>query len=179
MGANFWEGTTIHRDYRLDELVPNGDYAAFVRKGYKEDRTVVVSQDPIGFTPLHVAAQFANVAAIQALLKLPRKSGVRDTLWRRDNDSGNTPLEMCEFMMRHWKESSERDNDIWVGYSNAALKSTLILRRAMGETVHEREEDYIRQRKWGCTCGKCLHGFLSARMCTRIHGEFTFFLFSW
>lgn len=168
------------RRFPLHHLVaskdPNGtearDIDVAIHAFHRGDCTLVHSQDQNGFTPLHIAAKVHHFHAAQTLLELPPESGVHRTLFRRDNVQGLTPLEACEREMRSTRESSELLSSRWGGYREAALKTVSLLKRGMGETIAESNEDFVNKRKWGCTCGRCLDGFLSPRMRRRVLCEF-------
>ena len=149
-------------------------FDAAVQKAYHDDPASVRKQDKAGFTPLHVAAAFRNVSALRALLALPTEAGVRGDLKRRDNVVGQTPLEVCEIVMRTTRERCMTMGDPWTGYSERDLLCVLLLKRAMGQRIQGSQRDFIEQRKWGCTCGKCVWGFVSPRMRCRLLCESRF-----
>lgn len=145
-----------------------------VGKAYGRDPSLIHSRNENGMTPLHQAAALYNVRAIRALLDLSLGSdNASSDLSRRDNTNGDTPLEACGRSMLESKEFREAmlgGIDRWTGYPEEALQCAYELRKAMGEDVGLAAE-YIRTRKWGCTCGQCSGTWLSKRMCRRLHRE--------
>ncbi|KAL6307177.1 hypothetical protein BKA93DRAFT_718300, partial [Sparassis latifolia] len=138
-----------------------------IRTAYSVDHASVRKKDDNGISPLHLAAGLLSLPAVEALLALPEESGVREDLTLRDNKDGVTPFEACEHMMRSTKEFSETMLGVWNGHQDEGLKIAATLRRAAGEQVGT-DDEYIRQRKWGCTCGQCADGWLSPRMRYRL-----------
>ena len=132
-------------------------------------------RDTNGFMPVHVAAVNENIHALRVLLELD-PSGIVEDLKDRKNKDGVTPLEGLESSMRSTKEFLETLMGAWKGYSDDGLKCEYILKRAMGLPMvvnkSEEEEDYIKKKKFGCTCGKCTDGWLSPRMRFRLLGGF-------
>ncbi|CAL1705726.1 unnamed protein product [Somion occarium] len=130
-------------------------------------------QDEQGMTPLHLAAGMHNLRALRALLGPSLgPNNARSELERRDNTDGVTPLEACEREMRNDKEFRETMLGAWNGYPDEGLRCAYELRRAMGEEVGD-ETTYVRSKKWGCTCGQCVDGWLSPRMGYRISWQAT------
>lgn len=148
-----------------------------IRRVYDADHESVRRADDNGLTPLHLAAGLPRLAAVRALLALPEESGVKEDLTRRDNADGVTPLEACEHQMRSTREFSESMLGAWAGNSEDGLRVTLLLRRAAGENITETDDEYVRVRRWGCTCNTCAGGWLSPRMKYRLQGTFVSLLF--
>lgn len=151
---------------RLDLPVP--DIAQKIRGAYSRDPSSIHLKDENGFTPLHLAATFANFEAVQALLSLPPDSGIFADLHLRNNSQGLTPLEACEREMRNLREFSETLLGTWKGHSVSALRIVYLLKRAAGEEIQGSEDDFIAGSRWGCTCGQCTDGWLSSRMRYRL-----------
>ncbi|EMD30887.1 hypothetical protein CERSUDRAFT_163665 [Gelatoporia subvermispora B] len=140
-----------------------------VSRPYERDPTSVRQRDSSGLSPLHLAALAHSLGAVNALLSLPPEAGVYDDLSSRDNADCDTPLETCEREMRNLRGCRESSKQAWYGYPDDALRVILALRRAAGEEIEESDEEYIKKRKWGCTCGQCIVGWLSLRMKYRLH----------
>ncbi|EMD30885.1 hypothetical protein CERSUDRAFT_100894 [Gelatoporia subvermispora B] len=136
--------------------------------GYENDAAAVRRRDEDGLSPLHLAAQLLHLRAINALLSLPRDTGVHEDLHTRENANGDSPLESCEHMVRDEGQLMETVWRKWDGYPEHALNVVLTLRRAAGERIEEKDEEYIRKRKRGCTCGQCVAGWLSPRIKCRL-----------
>ncbi|OJT12386.1 hypothetical protein TRAPUB_11088 [Trametes pubescens] len=129
---------------------------------------LVRERDDHGFTPLHAAVSATNLAALQTLLSLPAISNVTEDLHSRENIMGRTPLELCKQEMRDAMERAERAHVEWEGHSTDTLRIAFLLGRASGHPSPLPEDAYIVSRKWGCTCGRCTAGWLSARMQYRL-----------
>ncbi len=91
---------------------------------------------------------------------------------------GSTPLELCEEGLLRARETVEyRLGDlgeaVWSGYSEDGLKVAYALRLAMGEDLGsaQTELEFVRPRRWGCTCGGCDDGWLSKRMCSSLQSK--------
>jgi len=121
-------------------------------------------RDVYGLTPVHIAAASDNAHALRTLLSLDPR-GIAEDLKDRKNQDGITPLEGLEISMRSMKESMETLVGVWRGYSDDALTCEYLLKKAMElPMVAAGEEEYIKKRKFGCTCGMCTDGWLSPRM---------------
>ena len=71
--------------------------------------------------------------------------------------------------MRSEREFSETLLQTWEGYKDEDLVLELLLKKAMGIHISEGSEaEYLRKRKWGCTCGQCDEGWMSKRMRLRL-----------
>jgi hypothetical protein len=125
----------------------------------------------IGFLPVHVAAVSANVHALRALLELyPSPSEVAEDVKDVGNRDGITPIEGLREVMRSSRQFSETLLGKWDGYNEDELRCEYLLAKAGGGSVQETEEEYVKKRKWGCTCGTCTNGWLSPRMRFRLSG---------
>ncbi|KAJ8462685.1 hypothetical protein ONZ51_g10748 [Trametes cubensis] len=138
--------------------IPVRDLPGAIRGAYSQNPAAVRQKDDRGFTPLHVAAYAGNAEAVRVLLALPETSGIAEDMRGRDNVAGRTPLELCEQKMRDIKDSD-------------ALRVVYTLKRAMGEDIPLTEDQYVDQRRLGCTCGQCTDGWLSPRMRYRLLSE--------
>ncbi|CAL1705669.1 unnamed protein product [Somion occarium] len=141
-----------------------------IRNIHAADHGSIHLPDEAGATPLHYAASRCNLLAIRALLECESEGDLRTDLKRRDNILGTTPLEACEWAMRNIREDPESLEDAWSGHPDEGLRCSYILRKAAGENVGD-EATFIESRRWGCTCGNCLEGWLSPRMRYRLMSE--------
>ncbi len=66
-----------------------------IRK-FRENSESIHAQDESGMTPLHIAAGFGNVEAVETLLSPELIAGSPPGLDKRDNTDGRTPLECLE-----------------------------------------------------------------------------------
>lgn len=149
-----------------------------IQKTNAQDTTgsLIRKRDENGITPVYIAAGMANIYALRELIALGVGGGDDGvSLTSRDNSEGMTPLEKLEEGMRSNREFMETLLGSWNGYSEGELLSELCLKRAMGMDVFgvgsDEDEAYLVQRKWGCTCGKCVGGWLSPRMRFRLMCE--------
>jgi hypothetical protein len=123
---------------------------------------------------LHLAAASENLHALRALLELD-PAGMAEDLKDAKNKDGVTPLEGLKSTMRSTRECMETLVGMWNGYSDEGLSCEYILNKLMGlplNAAEQTEEGYIKQRKFGCTCGTCVGGWLSPRMKFRLSGDF-------
>ena len=149
--------------------LPKQNVASVIEAYHTQDPSSIHKQDHKGFTPLYVAAAYANASALKALLKL----GAASDLNNHVNKDGMIPLERLEDTMRTTRELAELLMHKWEGYSRNELKVQLILKREMGISVNgQTDEEYLQRRKWGCTCGECGEGWLSPRMRFRLESSF-------
>ena len=149
--------------------LPKQNVASVIEAYHTQDPSSIHKQDHKGFTPLYVAAAYANASALKALLKL----GAASDLNNHVNKDGMIPLERLEDTMRTTRELAELLMHKWEGYSRNELKVQLILKREMGISVNgQTDEEYLQRRKWGCTCGECGEGWLSPRMRFRLESAF-------
>ena len=119
---------------------PIPDIAQKIRDAYSRDPSSVRKKDEHGFTPLHLAAHFGNLEALQALLALPPAAGISEDLIVRDGTEGLTPLETCEREMRNKKEFAETLLGTWAGHPIPFLRVLYLLERSNGESgLHRRE----------------------------------------
>ncbi|KAI0330692.1 hypothetical protein GY45DRAFT_733716 [Cubamyces sp. BRFM 1775] len=151
--------------------IPVRDLPGAIRDAYGQNPAAVRQKDDRGFTPLHAAAYAVNAQAVRTLLALPATSGVLEDIRERDNVAGRTPLELCEQKMRDIKESMQTLLGTWPGHNSDALRVVYMLKRAMGEDMSLAEDEFVDQRRFGCTCGQCTDGWLSPRMRYRLLSE--------
>ncbi|KAJ8487101.1 hypothetical protein ONZ51_g4399 [Trametes cubensis] len=141
-----------------------------IQGAYLQDPTSVRKRDCRGFSPLHVAAYAGNVLAARTLLGLPVLSGIAEDVRARDNVDGRTPLEFCEDTIRDSREKAQMtvDADAWSGHGTNVLRIIFLLKKAAGEHIGLTEDEFVAQRRWGCTCGQCTAGWLSPKMRYRL-----------
>ena len=135
----------------------------FIRYHYTRDPASIRKRNIKGLTPLHVAGMQRNLLVIKTLLDL----GAEDDLDDWKNTEGKTPVEFAEYVMKAEREANDRMRKPWKGYSDGDLEAVWTLRHEAGEDVGTLQ-DFIKQRKWGCTCGQCSDGWFSRRMRYRI-----------
>ena len=129
-------------------------------------------RDLNGFMPVHVAAASENAQALRTLLFLD-PHGTAEDLKDRKNKDGITPLEGLESSMRSTRVCMETLVGMWKGYSNEALSCEYLLKKALGlPMMAVSEEEYIKKRRFGCTCGMCTDGWLSPRVRFQLLGGF-------
>ncbi|KAF9245245.1 hypothetical protein BU15DRAFT_41028 [Melanogaster broomeanus] len=133
------------------------------------DPTSLSAQDQQGLRPIYVAVAAENLPAVRALLS----SGVREDLFKRDNVESMTPLEECAKTMKATRDFSETLIGDWNGYSDESLLIKAALKRAMGHEMPSTDEEYAKERKYGCSCGRCVAGWLSPKMQFRL-GDFVY-----
>ncbi|KZT07691.1 uncharacterized protein LAESUDRAFT_811942 [Laetiporus sulphureus 93-53] len=124
---------------KLDKIVK------YIREAFGRDALAIRQKDKDGFTPLHMAAAAINIAAVKTLLEL----GAQENVFDKDNSDWKTPL------MR------------WTGYAEDGLLVEATLRRAMGEDIGA-DMQFVQAKKWGCTCGHCVGGWLSPLLIHRL-----------
>lgn len=119
-------------------------------------------------TPLHIAANFAIVEAVETLLSPELTAQSPPDLHRRDNTEGKTPLECLEGSIRATREFTDAllGGDP-VGAASREMKCAWLLNRAMGENVGSLHE-FSQKNQWGCTCRQCADGWFSPRMRFRL-----------
>ncbi|KAF8066500.1 ankyrin repeat family protein [Lyophyllum atratum] len=145
--------------------VSGAQVADAIKAHYENDPSSIHKADASGLTPIHAALGRANVHAVQALLDL----GVADDMQDAQNAGGMTPLEGLADKMRSTREFVETMLGVWNGYSTDELTCEFLAKRAMGmPTLADNLEAYVAKRKWGCTCGVCVGGWLSKRMRFRL-----------
>ncbi|CAA7262592.1 unnamed protein product [Cyclocybe aegerita] len=144
-----------------------------IRVAYNIDAGSIRKRDDSGLTPVHVAAASWNVHALRVLLALD-PSGIAEDLKDAGNRDAMTPLEALRFVMRATRESSETLLGAWDGHSDRELLCEYLVKKAMGLPLglgEETEEEYLKKRKFGCTCGACTGGWLSRRMKFRLSAQ--------
>ncbi|THH28394.1 hypothetical protein EUX98_g5790 [Antrodiella citrinella] len=120
-------------------------------------------QDHRGLTPLHTAAMYSDLLSVKTLLEL----GAREDLTKRDNTDGMTPYEFIAEIMGRQRRQEEMRHGRWSGHPDQSLEIAWTFEKAQNENVGTFQE-YITKRKWGCTCGACIDGWMSPRMRFRI-----------
>ena len=74
--------------------VPPPPIGDVIREAYRREPSSVRQKDNRGMTPLHVAAEAKNPAALEALLGLPEDAGVWEDMSWYENEAGSSPMEM-------------------------------------------------------------------------------------
>ncbi|KAI5834408.1 hypothetical protein K523DRAFT_230666 [Schizophyllum commune Tattone D] len=148
-------------DYEAPRQLSAADMATFIQGVHAHDPNLLHVQDDQGFTPLYAAAKTGNLPAIHALLS----HGVSpDEVTSHDNAADRNVLEaLQQHLLEDRKMSALFSRGPWQGYSHDALVAGHKLCQAAGQKIGTLPE-YIAQNRWGCTCGKCLGGWLSPRM---------------
>ncbi|KAF9027051.1 hypothetical protein BDZ89DRAFT_1113615 [Hymenopellis radicata] len=133
--------------------------AQVIRRSHKAE---LYAPDDAGFLPMHIAVQARNMIAFKTLLTL----GHVEDLQNHHNADGATPLELLRDNMVNGREFMETLLSAnWLGYADIDLSMEYAVKTAMGmDTGCATVQDYIAQNKHGCTCGRCLGGWLSPRM---------------
>ncbi|KAJ7284692.1 hypothetical protein C8J57DRAFT_1053132 [Mycena rebaudengoi] len=140
-----------------------------IREAHTRDPTSVSQADAKGFRPIFLAVMSNNLVALQTLISCGLSE---DDFYSRENGEWLTPLEACNKELRADREFQEIFMRAgWSGYSDVGLRMKSALKRAMGASIHMTEEEYVSKKKWGCTCGACLGGWLSPRTVMRLQGE--------
>ncbi len=138
-----------------------------IRDAYSHDPSSIHIKDNRGQSALRAAVYAKNVVALQALLALPTESGIQEELRSRD-ETGWTPTEACERQMRSDREFAETLLPNWDGNATDALHVLYLLKTALGDDIQVTREQFVRDRRWGCSCGQCTDGWLSPRMRYRL-----------
>ena len=55
-------------------------------------------------------------------------------------------------------------------FDDKPTRVVYLLKRAAGEDVGCSEDEFVRARRYGCSCGQCIEGWLSPRMRYRLTG---------
>jgi hypothetical protein len=144
-----------------------------LRTVYAANPNSICTRDENGYSPIWIAAAAGNIHAARSLISLFSLThplpAVHPNLTNRLNDVFLTPLEKASERMRSEREFSETLLQTWEGYKDEDLMLEVLLKRAMGMDVTEgTNEEYVRKRKWGCTCGQCDDGWMSKRMRFRL-----------
>jgi hypothetical protein len=151
----------LHRAIGINKT---SSVAAIILAAHQANAGNVRMRDVYGLTPVHIATASDNAHALRTLLSLD-PLGIAEDLQDSKNQDGITPIEGLEISMRSARESMETLVGVWRGYSDDALICEYLLKKAMGlPMVAAGEEEYIKKRKFGCTCGMCTDGWLSPRM---------------
>lgn len=139
-----------------------------IRDAHAVDPSSISKQDPSGYRPIFIAAMKNNLPAVRTLLKL----GAAPDVSCRRNSTNKTALEVSIDHMRSTREFCETLLGEWDGYPEDALLTQALLKRAIGQLAgSESDAQYATRSKFGCTCGLCIGGWLSARMKFRLHCE--------
>ncbi|KAG6888582.1 hypothetical protein C0995_007264 [Termitomyces sp. Mi166 len=121
---------------------------------------MIYQPDALGDTPLDVAIQVQKQQAYDTIRELHAVN--RRALQQVPTRQVATPTET------HTKLPAlpRLVQDERYGYSTEELTFEYNYRRVEG--MPDNINDYIKQRRWGCTCGACTEGWMSPRMRCRI-----------
>ncbi|EFQ96928.1 hypothetical protein MGYG_08853 [Nannizzia gypsea CBS 118893] len=118
--------------------------------------------DEAGNTLLHLVLCSFKAQSAQWLMQK------HSCLPSRRNVDGHTPLEVLEASMERRRSVNEYGwdrradiSDQFTGFDNATISCLVLLR---GLAPEQLSEDTLLQLRHGCTCGRCIGGFLSPRM---------------
>ncbi|KAJ7721720.1 hypothetical protein DFH07DRAFT_760315 [Mycena maculata] len=141
----------------------------FIRDAHAADSTCIRQPDSTGFCPIFVAVKSDNLYAVRTLISLGLSE---EDLSSRENGDHLTALEALNADMRSGREFQEIfTRQLWAGYSDTKLLLEAALKRAMGHPMPATDAEWVAKKKWGCTCGKCLDGWLSPRTLRRLIDE--------
>jgi len=125
--------------------------------------------DGRGDTVLHVAAQVSKPACVEWLLRQPAKA----QLIKTRNYAGYTPLETLQSELEnrrvqapHGFQRAQLLADKFDGFDEDSVICLLLLQGINEPSVEQRM-----RAKFGCSCGKCLNGFLSSRMLMKLRDQ--------
>ncbi|KAG6906884.1 hypothetical protein DXG01_011505 [Tephrocybe rancida] len=111
---------------------------------------MIYQRDTSGATPLDLALRVNNRHAVEIISQLD--------LERRTSSANQLETKLVEIL-----RLIKIQND---GYPKEELTLEFKSNRVQG--MPDNLADYIEQRKWGCTCGKCTLGWLSPQMRYRL-----------
>ncbi|KAF9479111.1 hypothetical protein BDN70DRAFT_932869 [Pholiota conissans] len=141
------------------------EISAILKVVHALDNTTIHRPDDKGFTPLHIAAAYANPHAVRTLLEL----GATSDLQKTSNSEHVTPLDALQDKMRRDCEVAEVMRIKWEGHSREALACEFSFKKALHLPLENKTEgEYYASRRFGCTCGSCLETWLSPRMMERL-----------
>jgi len=126
------------------------------------------SRDKDGNTVLHLAASISNVPCVEWILN--QNFGTQ--LLQLRNNRGETPLEKLQFRLEKLRTKKVMNaltvsvSDKFDGHSDSAVRCLILLQglESMESFFESQGPDALSQMIGGCTCGRCLMGFLSPRM---------------
>ncbi|KAH1922578.1 hypothetical protein KXV48_005635 [Aspergillus fumigatus] len=140
----------------------DNDYAEVLSRlfdGVAKDDPRWKLTDADGNTVLHFAATKTRPISVQWIL-----SRTTELLHQRNND-GETPLDALLAKLEnirttdYYNLEAEDVSDYFSGFSDAAVSCLMSLNGS-----NEGTDDEWQRLKYGCTCGRCISGFLSPRM---------------
>lgn len=108
------------------------------------------------------------------LMELLHLGGVEDLDVKDFN--GDTPLMVLDRFMSACRKFERFSGLVeWEGHDAEDCRCKLIMLKAMKSQILDlegcSEDDILARIKWGCTCGKCIQGWLSPSMLFRLEGE--------
>ncbi|KAJ6448897.1 hypothetical protein C8R45DRAFT_1045588 [Mycena sanguinolenta] len=138
-----------------------------IQNAHALDPRSISAPDMHGFRPIFIAVGGKNLPALRTLISL---SVSAEDFNCRNNKDHLTPLEACNANMCSMRDFEEIFG-FWNGYSDISLRIKAALKRAMGHPMPPTDEEYVALKKWGCTCGNCVEGWLSPRTLIRLQDE--------
>jgi hypothetical protein len=133
------------------------------------DRFDLEATNGHGDTTLHIAAKYAKTACLIWIVDSP--SGLR--LLNMTNNARYTPLEAMQSKLDTKRigkpfgfQRTEYLADRFDGFDENSVACLLKLNKVEQPTAEQQE-----RAKFGCTCEKCVDGFISPRMFTKLHIE--------
>lgn len=137
---------------------------------HRSKPSIIHDRDYRGFTPLLMAVKVQSVAATRVLLSL----GASSDIDRRDNVTFMSARELCGTCLHKLKQNDDAQCGVYRGFDEKFLRIKWLMKKALGEDVGvggRTEEEYVRKRRWGCTCGECAEGWFSERMGVWMYGK--------
>lgn len=114
--------------------------------------------------------QVLEVTPARVLLSL----GASSDIDRRDNVMFTSARELCCTFLHKRKEKDNAEYGVYRGFDENCLRIKWFMKKALGENVGvggRTEEEYVKKRRWGCTCGECAEGWFSERMGVWMYGK--------
>ncbi|KAJ6076668.1 hypothetical protein N7499_008649 [Penicillium canescens] len=155
--------TELERKMKIALDSSDNDFVHFLSQVWGDaagDDPRWTSTDADGNTVLHLAATSFKPNSIQWILRRDK------VLLHRRNAHGETPLDALLASLedsrttRRFNALTEDISDLFSGFSDTAIDCLNFLNGGTEVT----DVDWQRL-KYGCTCGQCISGFLSPRMC--------------
>ncbi|KAK5998616.1 hypothetical protein PT974_00997 [Cladobotryum mycophilum] len=128
--------------------------------GIPETSPIWTATDTHGNTLLHLASYTTRPHCVKWLLNTFPK------LNEMHNHKGEIPIESA---MRHLRENREHST-FFNGHDGAAVASLYLLKYECGLNKPTSPDEEL-LLKFGCTCGKCIRGFISPRMRSTLHSH--------
>ncbi|KAI0059550.1 hypothetical protein BV25DRAFT_1860133 [Artomyces pyxidatus] len=135
-----------------------------LRKIFLVNPDLIHSRDDLGSTPLYLAVNSQRVVIVRTLLGF----GAESDIMRRDNVFRENAWEHCVGRMRGVRERKGVLYGIYDGNNESLLRIKFLLKKAIGFEMSATEAEYVKLKRWACTCGKCVGGWLSPKMKARL-----------